>query len=197
MSSPGRRTLRRRLGLERNPLRRPIDRIQRWIALALLLFTVAAAPPAALWCAGLAHDAGTRAERAERASRHQVTATVTAVGGVGSRGDRYVHETVQATWAAPDGGAREGTLPGWRDVRAGQTTRIWVDARGRVAPRPRPHSRTVTDTVYAGVAAALAAGAPSLLGYLLLRRRCDRRRDAMWDAAWARMDADAGRNHPF
>jgi hypothetical protein len=201
-----RRDLRRRLGLERNPLRRPVDRAQRWIALGLLMLLVMIAMPAAAWAAGLAYQSGVGAERAERAERTQVVATVVATGGVGSSGDHYVHETLRATWPRPGASSgqnaesgqdaartRTGTLPSWKDAEVGQRRRIWVDRQGDPVAGPRPHSRTVTDAVYAAFAATLASGAPLLLIYLLVRHRCDRYRDGLWDEAWARMDAERGR----
>jgi hypothetical protein len=190
------RRLRRRLGLERNALRRRVDRVQRAVALTLLVLLLAFAPPLAAWCGGLAYDAGLRAERHERADRHTVLATVVSTGGYGSAGDRYVHETVQATWPRPDGKTHTGTLPSWKGAKVGAHKRIWVDREGTLTVRPRPHSRTVTDAVYAGGAAALGVGTPLLLIYLFVRRRCDRHRYAQWEAAWARMDADAGHNRP-
>ncbi|GLZ10963.1 hypothetical protein Acsp04_11980 [Actinomadura sp. NBRC 104425] len=196
-AAPPLRRLRRRLGLERNELRRRVDRVQRAIALALLVLLLATAPAVAAWCGGLAYDAGLRAERREHAQRQQVWATVVATGGIASSGDQYVHETVQAVWPrAADGRTRTGTLPSWKGAAVGDRKRIWVDREGRPTVRPRPHSRTVTDAVYAGAAAALGVGAPVLLAYVVVRRRCDRYRDRMWDAAWARMDTDAGHNRP-
>ncbi|MQY02613.1 Rv1733c family protein [Actinomadura macrotermitis] len=186
----------RRLGLERNPLRRRIDRVQRAFAVALLLLTLLIAVPAGAWSWHLAYSSGLRAEQAEHAARHRVVATVTAAGGIGTAGDRYVHETVRATWTGSDGVVRTGTLPSWKNARAGARRAIWVDRQGVPVVRPRPHSRTVTDAGYAAVAGALAAGAPMLGAYLLLRRRCDRHRADLWEAAWARMDADAGHNRP-
>src|SRR5688500_3624718 len=108
--------LRRRLGLERNELRRRIDRVQRAIALGHLVLLLGAAPPLAPLAVSGSYDAGTRAEHAERADRHQVVATVTSTGGVGSTGDRYVHETVQATWPGANGTSHAGTLPSWKNA---------------------------------------------------------------------------------
>ena len=186
--------LRRRLGLERNELRRGIDRVQRAIALCLLVLLLAAAPPLAAWTTSLSYAAGNRAEHAERVSRHQVVATVTSTGGIGSSGARYVHETVQARWPGVDGKTRTGTLPSWKNAKLGAQRTIWVDRQGDPTVRPRPHSRTVTDAAYAGAATALGCAVPVLLGYVVVRRRCDRYRDEMWEADWARMDADAGHN---
>nr|BFE34912.1 hypothetical protein GCM10010200_071630 [Actinomadura rugatobispora] len=190
------------LGLERNRLRRPVDRTQRVIALCLLFLLLALAPPAAVWGGSLAYGSGLRAERAERAERQQVVATVLATGGLASTGDRYVHETVQATWPRPgaagqDAKPRTGTLPSWKGARAGAKKPIWVDRAGDPVVRPRPHSRTVTDAAYAGGGAAIGAGLPLLGVYLLVRRRCDRHRYELWEDAWARLDADRGRHRPF
>ncbi|NEA21358.1 hypothetical protein [Actinomadura bangladeshensis] len=187
------RRLRRRLGLEPSALRRRVDRVQRLVALGLLLLLLGAAPPLAALTVSWSYGAGTHAENAERANRHQVVATVTSTGGVGSSGDRYIHETVQATWPGPGGEPRIGTLPSWKNVKVGAHCTIWIDRNGDPTVRPRPHSRTVTDAVYAGAAAVLGCGLPVLLAYALVRRRCDRHRDALWEADWARLDA-AGHN---
>ncbi|TDC61734.1 hypothetical protein E1200_28300 [Actinomadura sp. GC306] len=182
--------LRRRLGLERNELRRRVDRVQRAIALGLLVLLLGVAPPLAAWAASWSYESGVRAEAAERADRSRVVATVTSTRG-GASGDRYIHETVQATWPGPGGELRAGTLPGWQDAAVGAQRKIWVDAEGDPAVPPRPHSRTVTDAAYAGVATLLGCCVPVLAAYLLVRRRCDRHRYDMWEAGWARMDADA------
>lgn len=185
--------LRRRLGLERSELRRPVDRVQRLVALGLLLLLLGAAPPLAAWTASLSYSAGTRAENAERADRHQVVATVTSTGGLGSSGDRYIHETVQAGWPGADGRPHAGSLPAWKDARVGARRTIWVDRQGEPTVRPRPHSRTVTDAAYAAGATVLGCALPVLIAYALVRRRCDRHRDELWEAGWARLDA-AGHN---
>ncbi|WP_141577251.1 hypothetical protein [Actinomadura sp. WMMA1423] len=185
--------LRRRLGLERSELRRPVDRVQRLAALVLLLLLLAVAPPLAAWTAAWSYSAGTRAEQAERAERRQVVATVTSTGGIGSSGDRYIHETVQASWPGANGRLHVGTLPSWKNAKVGAHRTIWVDRQGEPTVRPRAHSRTVTDAAYAGGATVLGCAVPLLCAYALVRRRCDRHRDELWEADWARLDA-AGHN---
>ncbi|QFG25731.1 hypothetical protein [Actinomadura sp. WMMB 499] len=184
-----RRPLRRRFGLEPNELRRPVDRAQRLLGFALLLIFLGVAPPLALWAGASSYAAGNRAEEAERRDRHQVTATVTRTGDGTPSSDRFVHETVQATWPGPDGKPTAGALPSWRGAEVGDRRAIWVDRAGEPTVEPRPHSRTVTDAAYAGTAAVLGAALPAAVAYGLLRRRCDRRRDALWDADWARLDS--------
>jgi hypothetical protein len=197
---PPRPTLRRRLGLEHNELRRRVDRVQRCMALCLLALMVAVVTPLAVWGGRWTYETGLRSERYERADRRQVVATVVETGGVGAAGDRYVHETVTATWPRPAAentgnnarATRTGTLPSWKGARAGAKKRIWVTMNGDVTGRPRTHGRTVSDAGYAAASAALIGAVPFALAYMLLRHRCDRHRYAMWDDAWARMDAQRG-----
>ncbi|WP_026411857.1 Rv1733c family protein [Actinomadura oligospora] len=185
----------RRAGLAPSELRRPVDRVQRAIAFVLLALALITVPLAALSCARWSYRSGVRAEGAERSVRVRTVATAEAVG-VGSTGDRYVHETLRAHWSAPDGSTRTGLLTSWKDAKPGSRHTIWVDLKGTATTPPRPHGRTVTDAGYAATGAGLAAALPLLGVYLLVRRRCDRHRDALWDAGWARMDADAGHNRP-
>ncbi|WP_147341572.1 Rv1733c family protein [Actinomadura logoneensis] len=185
----------RRAGLLPSELRRPVDRLQRAVAFVLLALALVAVPLAAVTCARWSYRSGMNAERAEHAARYRAVATAEAVG-VGSTGDRYAHQALRAHWTAPDGSTRVGVLTGWKDARAGSRHTIWTDVTGRAVTPPRPHGRTVTDAGYAGAGAALVVVLPFLGVYLLVRRRCDRHRDALWDAAWARMDTDAGHNRP-
>ncbi|MCP2338710.1 Rv1733c family protein [Actinomadura rupiterrae] len=185
----------RRAGLLPSELRRPVDRVQRAIAYVLLGLVLIAAPLAALSCATWSYRAGMKAEHAERSVRYHAVATAEAIG-VGPAGDRYVHETLRAHWTAPDGSTRVGVLTAWKNAKAGSHHRIWVDLHGNATTPPRPHGRTVTDTVYAATGAGLAVALPVFGVYLAVRRRCDRYRDTLWDDDWARMDADAGHNRP-
>jgi hypothetical protein len=181
--------VRRRLGFDCNELRRRVDRVQWGVGLTLFVVFLVIAPIAATWTALWSHDSGTRIEHHERAARHQVVATVTGPGGLGTGGsDRYLHQTVQASWPIPGGGTRTGQIPAWKDAKAGARHKIWVDRTGKLTTRPRPHSRTVVDTGYAATGAVLAIGFPLLCAYGLVRRRCNRRRYADWDAEWARID---------
>ncbi|MEV5571353.1 hypothetical protein AB0L06_14985 [Spirillospora sp. NPDC052269] len=185
----------RRAGLARSDLRRPVDRVQRAIAFVLLGLALIAVPLAALSCARWSYRSGMRAESAERSVRVRTVATAEAIG-VGASGDRYVHETLRAHWTAPDGSTRTGILTSWKNAKPGSRHTIWVDPRGTSTTPPRPHGRTVTDAAYAATGAGLAAALPLLGLYLAVRRRCDRHRYALWEAGWARMDADAGHNRP-
>ncbi|WP_018654963.1 hypothetical protein [Actinomadura flavalba] len=191
-----RRPWRARLGLYRSPLRRPVDRVQRRCAAALLALALVVALPLASLLAARAYATGKRAEAAERAARTLVLATAVDAGATHAVSERYYHASVKAIWPVPGGAVREGTLPAWKDAGIGDTHPIWVDEHGAPAVKPRPHSRSVSDAGYAASAALLAVAFPAGLAYWLLRRRCDRRRAALWDAAWSRLDSDAGTSTP-
>ncbi|RAY13227.1 hypothetical protein DPM19_22370 [Actinomadura craniellae] len=174
---------RRRLGFDRNTLRRRVDRVQWTVAIVLVTIFLAVGPLIATLVAGGVYSDGVRTERAEKQARQQVVATVLGPGEV-SGSDQYVHQTVQARWQVA-GEPRTGSIPAWSGAKAGDTRRIWVNDRGDPTLRPRPHSRTVADTAYTAIGVLLATGLPPLVLYGLVRHRCDRYRYARWAAEWA------------
>ena len=137
--SPRRSRLARRLGLDRNPLRRRIDRVQAILGGLLIAAFLTAAPLLMAAAGHWASTAGLREEHAERAWR-QVTAIV--LRGSAARPDRAYAAWgivwVSARWAAPDGQVRSVLIPvvpargpkaaswcGWiaRDSRPGRRCR--------------------------------------------------------------------------
>ncbi|MGH3392642.1 MAG: Rv1733c family protein [Actinomadura sp.] len=176
--------IRRSLGFDRNRLRRPIDRLQRAAGLALAGVFLLTAPLAAPRVAGLAYDAGVRAEHREAADRHQVTAKVLGVeeSTTGPTG-RYT-----VAWTEPDGTQRAGVAPASQRTDRADLRRIWVDSAGHPTTRPRSHFQAVTDAGTAGIGVTVGIGGVLAVVYRLLRRRCDRRRYRLWEADWARID---------
>ncbi|MGH3389589.1 MAG: Rv1733c family protein [Actinomadura sp.] len=175
---------RRSLGFDRNQLRRPIDRHQRAAGLALAGVFLVAAPPAALRVADQAYDAGVRAERQESADRHQVTAKVLNVedSTTGTTGRFTV------AWTEPDGTYRTGVTRTSQRVGRSDMRRIWVDSSGTPTTRPRTRYQAYADAAFAGTGVAVGVGG-ALVVYGVLRRCCDRRRDLLWEAEWARIDS--------
>ncbi|HEY8481807.1 MAG TPA: hypothetical protein VIL71_18430 [Spirillospora sp.] len=173
---------RRRFGFDTNDLRRPVDRVQWRVGLLLLAVFLGVTPPLTAHVAAHVHDAGERAERRDAATWRRVDATVVEVGAL-----RAGHR-VTVTWTEPDGTRRSGDFTTMKPVRPGDPVLVWTRDGAVTAARPGRHGLTVVDTVAAGTGVVLATGL-SLLGvYLLVRRRCDRRRDRLWDVAWARFD---------
>jgi hypothetical protein len=181
--------LRRRFGLDRNDLRRGIDRVQWALATVLLMVFLAAAPAAAMSVADRVYATGMRTEAREAATRQQVDATIIDPAEMprSSPGDTG-HPAVRMRWPAPDGSYRTGYVPYRSRAAKGASQRIWINDTGTVTVHPRRHVQTVGDTVYAACGTTLAIGALLLVAYGGLRRRCDRRRAELWETEWTQMD---------
>ncbi|GAA2306331.1 hypothetical protein GCM10010402_77320 [Actinomadura luteofluorescens] len=171
--------VRRRFGFDRNDLRRAVDRRQWAVGVAAaVLFTVLAPPASVL----LAVDAYRSGVRAEHRNVHRVTAQVVHTDSQGGPGVRHTY--AELAWTSPDGRTRTTVVPADKSVRPGMEQRVWVDAAGDPVQHPQTRTATLATTTVAAATAALAVGVPLLAAYLLARRRCDRRRDALWDESW-------------
>jgi hypothetical protein len=177
--------IRRNLGLDRNELRRPIDRHQRAAGLALVGVFLLTAPLASLRVAELAYDAGVRAEHQDSVDRHQVTAKILGVeqSATGATG-RF-----RVGWTEPDGTYRTGVAATSQRVGRSDMRRIWVDSSGTPTTRPRTRYQAYTDGATAGAGVTVGIGGALAVVYGLLRHRWDRRRDQFWEAEWARIDS--------
>ncbi|MFB4300868.1 hypothetical protein [Actinomadura sp. NTSP31] len=127
-----------------------------------------------------------RAEAAQTATHRLVDARVARTEPASTGQVRYFHTVL--TWTSPDGRTHWTTVPARKSMSPGTVRRVWVDASGEPAQRPQSRAAIVTATAFAGAAALGFAGAPPLAVYLLVRRRCERRRARMWDADWSRLD---------
>lgn len=175
-----------------NPLRRATDRAEAWTALVALVLIVVAAPVAGAVTGVLTHDALARSIAAQRESRHGVTATVLQrperprLGpDPGTSAARDAPRRVLASWTAPDGSERTGTVvTNLESPRPGDRFRVWTDADGRVVGRPLDAATATTHAALAGFGAALACGGLVEGGRRLVVRRIVRRRYAHWEQAW-------------
>ncbi|MEU2830696.1 hypothetical protein ABZ667_18785 [Streptomyces lavendulae] len=187
----------------RNPLRRPTDLFEAWVAFAALVCVLLVAP--ALGCAaGLKVD-GTlqRAAREQRHERYLVPAVVvrpTPGPVAGSATDpgagRQAPERTRivASWTAPDGSSHEGTVPAAEEPPLpGDRFRIWTDIRGRLVGQPLDPSAASFHAGVAGLAAALTAAALAETLRRLVVRRLMHRRYTRLDRAWAAAGPDWGR----
>ncbi|MFH9012055.1 hypothetical protein ACH4C6_11805 [Streptomyces sp. NPDC017943] len=185
----------------RNPLCRPTDLAEAWLALAALLLILVAAPVAGAVAGGAAQDALQRSVRAQHETRHTVTATVVRTldrslldADPETSSGRDLRTRVLAEWTAPDGTAHRGTvLASLRDPEQGERFRIWTDRHGLLVARPLDAATASTHAVLAGVGAALLTGAAVEAGRRVLVWRMVRRRYARWDRAWGRAGPDWGR----
>jgi len=177
------------VGLDRNPLRRRVDKIETYVVLVLVaLFTLAA--PVAAWRTGqVAYRDGVRTERIEQAEWTRTEAILTGVGTpVRSHADSVRLVRVPARWTAPDGTARTGYLSVAAGSRVGTRVPIWVDRSGRRVAAPQTHAGTVAKAAMLAGLVVLGIGGLLIGVAILLRRACDRRRLADWQSAWLRTE---------
>jgi hypothetical protein len=192
------RTL-RRIGLDRNPLRRTIDRVEAWITIVIMV-AFALIVPATTWLTGrAAYGAGVRTEQVERAHRYRTQAVLLADAGSDSvvdappphqgaaparTGNTTTGVRTPARWTSPDGGAHRGSVLADERARAGQWVPVWTDADGDLADPPQQRVQTVVNAIAAAILAGVGAACLAGAVRLLVRRTLDARRMAQWEAAW-------------
>jgi hypothetical protein len=167
---------------DRNPLRRTLDRVEAAIVAGLAIAFLAGAPVAAVTAAHVAAATGARTTQAQR-SWHRLPAVLLA--DVPSSGYGRSGPVARASWAAPGGRARTGTVSAPPGARAGSTVLVWADGSGQLAKAPPLRLSQVNDQVVLAAVAAVV-----VLGYLLPclgLLACGvlgQRRLAAWDADW-------------
>ena len=173
-----------RLGLDRNPLRRRIDRAQTVLAFLLVAAFLTAAPVLMAAAGHWARAAGAREEHAQRAWR-QVTAIVYPARTSARTGlCAWATGRAQAQWTAPGGRLRSGLVPVVAGTRAGSRVPLWVHSAGFPAGAPlRPaQQRQRTALAEPLTVSALAVVARLIAG--AGRGLLDRRRIAAWEKEW-------------
>ena len=176
----------RRLGLDRNPLRRSADRLEVLLRLsvAILILTV----PVAMVGVGRAVDHRVmRQAQVERATDRQVQAVLTEAAPAHGSPDPYSGVQaawVPARWTAPSGAARTGQVLAVAGAKKGSTVSIWIDRTGAATDPPTTHGDVVSDvfigSASTGLLLIMLLVALRVVGTYLL----DRRRLRAWDAGW-------------
>ncbi|MFJ9790143.1 Rv1733c family protein [Streptomyces globosus] len=186
-----------------NPLCRPTDLVEAWVAFAAVVCVLLVAP--AVGCAaGLRVDERLQqAVREQQQERYLVPAVVVRPAGEGPEGagadanpQRQSPRRTQvvAEWTAPDGSGHRGTVPAAEEPpRAGDRFRIWTDARGRLVGRPLDAVSAGAHAAVVGLAAAVGTALLAETGRRLVVRRLVHRRHALLDRAWAETGPDWGR----
>jgi hypothetical protein len=168
---------------DRNPLRRPLDRLHsRLVATLAGLFLITAVIASALMVQFVG-GAGLRAEHHQARTRYQVDALVTATGAAASRNG--VEQETRLRWRDRTGRWRTGGVVPSGDDRVGAHRRVWIDQAGGLTARPRTHAQTLTDTTLAVLAALTSLAILHAGAYTAVNRRLERRRMALWEDAWA------------
>jgi hypothetical protein len=191
------RTL-RRIGLDRNPLRRTIDRVEAWITVVLIAAFMLVVP-VTTWLTGRAvYAAGVHTEQVERAQRYRAEAVLLADPGANAipdgppahrgaapmRSGASAGVRTPARWTSADGSEHRGPVLADDRARAGQWMPVWTDGRGDLTDPPQQRVQTYINAIAAAVLAGV--GAAGLVGgiRLLVHKTLDARRMAQWAAAW-------------
>jgi len=174
---------------EGNPLRRTSDVVQSWLTVLLVALLMLGVPAAAVGVGVYVHSAETQIAQTQSEERYRVSARLTAdAEDVAAESGGYTASRAPVEWTARDGVPRTGTAEVPRRAQEGSTTRIWVDASGRVTTPPMSPSDAV---IGAWLAALVAAGVVAALGFAARGsaiRLLDRRRYAQWETEWAELE---------
>ena len=176
--------LARRLGVDRNPLRRRTDKIAAWLAVLLVVVFIVGAPAVSMAAVGWVGRSAATWQHAARSWR-QVLAVVTRAAPASPAWGLSGYSWVRARWTAPDGQARAGLIPVSVAVAPGQRVRVWVDAAGTPTGPPLTTGTVVADEVRTAVVAVIMLGVVLLCLMGAGRQLLDRRQLAGWEAAWA------------
>jgi len=166
----------------RNPLRRPIDRVEGAVLVALTaVFGVAVA---------VAVIVGMHTYQSEQASARVRPAVAVLVQHGPPAGSFPRVGQAQARWETR-GGERSGvlttvTVPAISGAAAGTRVAVWLTPSGQPAAPPAGEAVMVIYALITGGAVTGVASVALLIAYALARHMLDRRRLAGWETAWAR-----------
>jgi hypothetical protein len=170
-----------RLLIGRNPLRRPHDRIEGAVLLALSAAFLAAMAGASLMGVHLYQS-----QRAADTRLRPATATLIQAGPDSRLTPAW---KVMARWPAPGGGERSGVLTAVTDpflasTAVGTRIPIWLNRDDEPAAPPSDQAITITFASATAVIIAAGAAAGLLICYGLCRVVLDKRRLDAWESAW-------------
>ncbi|MGH3188460.1 MAG: Rv1733c family protein [Streptosporangiaceae bacterium] len=177
----------RRLGIDRNPLRRGTDRVEAAIRLVIIALLVIAVPVVAVVAGRQADHQAVRQAQAQRAADHLVTAVLLERAQATGVPDPYTNVQmtyVLARWQPPGRLARTGDVLATAGALKGSTAQIWINASGALTAPP-PDQRTIAgDVCMAVIVTCLTSVAVLLVLGALTRFALDRRRMRGWEAEW-------------
>ena len=167
----------------RNPLRRPVDRFEGAVLVALTaVFGVAVAAAAIV---------GMHMYQSQQAAVRVRPAVAVLVQPGPPAGSLPRVGQAQARWEYR-GGERSGvlttaTVPAISGAAAGTQVAVWLNPLGQPAAPPPGEAVMIIYALITGGAVTAVAGVVLLIAYALARYALDRRRLAGWETAWARI----------
>jgi hypothetical protein len=174
--------LRHQLGLDRNPLRRPSDRIEALFLLLVIVAFVPLATVATILTTGWTHSAGVAEQRAGSTFR-QVSA-VLAQQPPPQRPGVPAWLWTRARWVAY-GKVHVGSVLVGRGTPTGTIVPIWVDRDGQIRTPPPTTGQVTARVVLVAVITPPVVAFGLGLSRRTLQRALDRRRMAAWGRDWS------------
>lgn len=186
------RALCRSLGLRRHPLRRRVNVVQAWLAVALFVVIAAATPVVAVATGESVYAHGVQDARTALRERVPVTATLlsdaTNTTPASEVAVPHAQYAVNARWYDTRGVEHTGEITPDTGGTTGQVVPIWIDASGEPVAAPLRHTQIVQRAVGIASTSALAFAGILCLLYVAVRRGLDHRRLEGWQEAWASVE---------
>jgi hypothetical protein len=176
--------LSRRLGWDRNPLRRRADRVEAAVVTGLLAGFLIGAPILAVVAGRMTDASELRRQYSERSWRQVPATLLVSPAMVVAPGFGSTDAWVPARWTAPDHRIRRGLVELDTAAGAGQQVRVWTDAAGRLTGPPVSRQAVQLDVTLAVLIAPAALAVALLVTAGSARLVLNRRRAADWERAW-------------
>lgn len=171
--------------LDRNPLRRGIDRVETCLLVGLFMALVAVAPFAAQAASHAAYAMALHARQEQVATRHEVSAVLTSAAPSVTGYALNTSVLTEATWTSVTGVRRSGQVPAESGSPKGTTVTVWTDnSTGYLVSPPLTMAEAAGQADAAMVGAIAGIGLLYLAGTGFIVHWVNRRRMAAWEADW-------------
>jgi hypothetical protein len=184
------RRVARAVGLDRNPLRRTVDRLDTWVTLGLTAIVLLVGPLIAWTVGTTVYHSRLHAVRVAQAQRFQVPAVLEEGAVTYAAASEYAtvprQTHVRARWFGPDGRVHRGDIDVETDAAGppGTVVTTWTDAVGNPVAAPPAAGDAATDGVAGGVLVLMVLCGLAISVRVWTRHALDRRRLASWDLQW-------------
>ena len=167
----------------RNALRRPVDRIE-----AAVLIAVSAAFLVAVAVASILGAHTYQSQRVASVGLRPAVAVLIQAGPFYGGGAQLGQ--AEARWRDPGGGEQSGVLttvttPGILGAATGARIQVWLNRSGQPVASPGGPVAMIVNALAVAAAVVGGAGIALLICYALCRLVLDRRRLAAWESAWS------------
>lgn len=179
----------RRLGLDRNPLRRRSDLVQAAARLTALLICLLAVPGAI--GAGMAvhsYVAGVTARQAATRIARLVTVVDDPIDLTGRAS--FGSHRAAVSWTMPDGSPRSATVDVPGNAHRGSSFTLWTTLTGQPTTAPLDRAAPVADALLTVAGVEIAAIALACMSLTLVDGLLDRHRYRRWDVDWLALSAE-------